>query len=115
MREPLGYGAAKDVPPIDQGLFQPGSFERAISYSAIDTTITEAKGWQWFRDEGAGAAYAYNTFERRFLTGDDVQSVEAKSRYVRKEGLGGIMFWQLLDDKPKGGLLDAIFTVLRIP
>jgi chitinase len=105
----------KDVPPADHGLFQPGSFERAISFSAIDTTITAAKGWQWFRDEQAGAAYAYNTSERRFLTGDDVHSIQEKARYVRKEGLGGIMFWQLRDDKLKGGLLDAMYHALRDP
>jgi chitinase len=105
----------KDVPPADHGLFQPGTFQRAISFSAIDTTITEAKGWQWFRDEGAGAAYAYNAAERRFLTGDDVQSIQAKSRYVRDQGLGGIMFWQLRDDKLKGGLLDVMHRALRDP
>ncbi len=105
----------KDVSPTDHGLFQPGSFERAISFSAIDSTITEANGWEWFRDEGAGAAYAYNKAERRFLTGDDVQSVQAKARYVRKQGLAGIMFWQLRDDKLKGGLLDAMYQALRDP
>ncbi len=105
----------KDVPPANNGLFQPGTFERAISFSAIDTTITEANGWLWFRDEGAGAAYAYNKAKRRFLTGDDVRSVQAKARYVREQGLGGIMFWQLRDDKQKGGMLDAMYRALRLP
>ena len=81
----------------------------------MDTTITEAKGWKWFRDPQAKAPYAFNSASREFLTGDDMESVKAKAAYVRAQGLGGIMFWQLRDDKPKGGLLDAIHTALRIP
>jgi chitinase len=97
------------------GLFKPSTFKRTIPWSAMDTTITIDKGWKWFRDPQAKAAYAFNAASREFLTGDDVESVKAKAAYVREQGLGGIMFWQLLDDKPKGGLLDAIFTVLRTP
>ena len=81
----------------------------------MDTTITEAKGWKWLRDPQAKAAYAFNAASREFLTGDDPESAKAKAAYVREQGLGGIMFWQLIDDKKKGGLLDAIFTVLRAP
>ncbi len=105
----------KDVPAEDQGLFQPGSFDHTLSFSAIDTLITDAKGWEWYRDEGAGAAYAYNKAAHRFLTGDDPQSIKAKCGYVRTEGLGGIMFWQLRDDRMKGGLLDTMYHALRDP
>lgn len=97
------------------GLFKPGMFKRTIPWSAMDTTITESKGWKWFRDPQAKAACAFNAASREFLTGDDIESVKAKAAYVREQGFGGIMFWQLLDDTPKGGLLDAIFTVLRTP
>lgn len=97
------------------GLFKPATFKRTMAWSAMDTTITEAKGWKWFRDPQAKAPYAFNSFSREFLTCDDLESVKAKAAYVRGQGLGGIMFWQLRDDKPKGGLLDAIHTTLRTP
>ena len=97
------------------GLFKPGTFKRTIPWSAIDTTIIPDKGWKWFRDPQAKAAYAFNAASREFLTGDNVESVKAKATYVREQGLGGIMFWQLLDDKAKGGLLDAMHTALRTP
>jgi chitinase len=31
-----------------------------------------------------------------------------KTKYAIDQGLGGIMFWQLCDDKPTGGLLEVI-------
>ena len=43
-----------------------------------------------------------------FVTGDDKQSLKAKSDYVKKKGLGGLMFWELPLDMPENGLLDVI-------
>lgn len=97
------------------GLFKPGTFKRTIPWSAMDTTITAAKGWKWFNDAQAGAAYAFNAASHEFLTGDDLASVRAKATYTRNQGLGGVMFWQLANDKPKGGLLEALHMALRAP
>ena len=105
----------KDVPPESNGLFQPGTFSHTISSSAVDTTITGAKGWQLFRDKGAWAAYGYNAGSKQFITYDDAASIAAKSEYVRHAGLGGIMFWQLIDDRPRTGLLDVMHRALRQP
>ncbi len=97
------------------GLHKPGTFKRTISWSATDSTITQARGWNWSRDPVAKAPYAFNVIAREFFTCDDVESVTDKARYVRELGLGGIMFWQLRDDRSKGGLLDAIHRELRAP
>lgn len=97
------------------GLFQPGTFERTIPWSALDTVITSDKGWAWFRDPVARAPYAFNKADHAFLTCEDPESARAKARYVVDQGLGGIMFWQLRDDKAKGGLLDALHGALRTP
>jgi chitinase len=105
----------KDVPPKDSGLFQPGTFSHTISSSVVDTTITPAKGWTLLRDEKARAPYGYRPATKEFVTYDDAISVAAKARYVREQGLGGIMFWQLVDDRPKEGLLDALYRALRTP
>ena len=105
----------KNVGSKNNGLFQPGDYSRSLSCSAIDTTITEANGWVLMRDEQAQAPYAYRPSTSEFITYDDTQSVAAKSTYVRERGLGGIMFWQLIDDTKRGGLLDAMHRALRAP
>ncbi|MCC7501505.1 MAG: glycoside hydrolase [Flavobacteriales bacterium] len=105
----------KQVPAKDNGLFQPGVFSHTRTTSALDTVVTEAKGWRVLRDEKAQAPYAYRSATKEFVTYDDAESVAAKARYVRSEGLGGIMFWQLADDKRKNGLLQAIHDALRAP
>ena len=105
----------KDVAAKDNGLFQPGVFSHTRTISAMDTVVTEAKGWRLLRDDKAQSPYAYRSASKEFVTYDDAQSVAAKARYVRTQGLGGIMFWQLADDKRKDGLLQAIYDALRSP
>lgn len=105
----------KDVPPVNNGLFQPAVFSHTFPHTALDTTITGAKGWEIFTDREACATFAYNVGTRQFITYDDAASVSAKAGYVRREGLGGIMFWQLIDDRPGTGLLNAMYDALRTP
>ncbi|MEO8589677.1 MAG: glycosyl hydrolase family 18 protein [Flavobacteriales bacterium] len=105
----------KDVPAENNGLFQPGTFKNTIPCSTMDTTIIPTKGWQWYRDETAQAGYAYNASTHEFLTTDDARSIAAKAHYVNSEGLGGIMFWQLVDDRKNEGLLDVMYRALRAP
>lgn len=50
----------------------------------------------------------YNPGLQQFITYEDARAVKEKTEYVLKLGLGGIMFWQLAQDKSPGGLLDAI-------
>jgi chitinase len=105
----------KDVPSKDNGLYQAGIFSHTVSGSALDTTITAAKGWTLLRDDKARAPYAYRPATKEFITYDDALSVADKAKYVRDQGLGGIMFWQLVNDRPKEGLLDALYRALRTP
>lgn len=105
----------KDVPATNNGLFQPGTFSHTIPYSAMDTTLTSAGGWQLFRDKEAWAAYAYNAASGLFATFDDAASIAAKASYVKHAGSGGIMFWQLIDDRPATGLLNVMHRALRAP
>lgn len=120
-RKKIVIGAAfyarfwKDVPTAGNGLFQPGTFSHTIPCSSLDTVVTEAKGWTIMRDKEACASYAYNPRLREFATFDDAASVAAKAGYVRSKGLGGIMFWQLIDDDPVNGLLGTMYKALRSP
>jgi chitinase len=120
-RDQVVIGAAfyariwKDVPPTDNGLFQPGVFSHTVMHRSMDSTITTDKGWVLLRDAQANAPYAYRPSTREFVTYDDPGSVAAKARYVKEQGLGGIMFWQLREDKDRNGLLDAIHRALQEP
>ena len=59
-------------------------------------------------DHTAKAPYAYNKTDQLFATYDNRRSIALKTKYVVRQGLGGIMFWQLGDDPYKDGLLDAL-------
>lgn len=103
----------KQVPPDNNGLHRTGTFSHSVPYHSMDSLITPSFGWRFHIDREATASYAYNAAEKLFITFDDPMSVAAKAGYVRRERLGGIMFWQLADDRPVDGLLDAMYRALR--
>ena len=105
----------KEVDATGNGLHRPGVFSTYMRYSVLDTAITPARGWALHRDAKAGAPYAYRATTREFATFDDATSLAGKARYVRREGLGGLMFWQLGEDKLRNGLLQAIHDALQAP
>jgi chitinase len=56
-----------------------------------------------------GKAFASWLFDgTTFWTFDDPRVMKHKAHYVRRKGLGGIMFWELSGDTPDGELIDAI-------
>ncbi|OAZ05169.1 glycoside hydrolase family 18 protein [Flavobacterium succinicans] len=101
----------KNVPKVNNGLYQSGVATNGINFKDFETKLTKNKGWKYFWDEKAQAPYWYNENEQLFATGDDEKSVSAKTRYVIKKKLGGIMFWELILDKNQNGLVDAIYKV----
>ena len=64
------------------------------------------QGFTRYRDGYAKAAWLFDG--TTFWTFDDPAIMNEKARYVRKENLGGIMFWELSGDTPDGELIDAI-------
>lgn len=99
----------KNVPDINHGLFQPGIFKQMVNYKNFSTYFKPSKGFIFYWDKASQAPYCYSAKKHLFGTFDDVRSVQLKMNYVKKMGLGGIMFWELTCDKPSGGLLDAIY------
>ena len=61
----------------------------------------------------AKAPYAFNYQRKILATYDDSSSISLKVKYAMKRKLGGIMFWQLMEDKFTGGLLDVIDHVRK--
>lgn len=63
-------------------------------------------------DDRAKAPFLWNAEANTFITYDDPESIRVKSRYARDQRLGGIMFWELSQDRDDE-LLDAIVTSLE--
>jgi chitinase len=98
----------EQVPPVNNGLYQGGRFKTAEAFRDFATRLSDQQGYQYFWDDKAQAPYLYNAAEKLFVTFDDKRSMALKTQYVITHKLGGIMFWQLAQDQPSGGLLNTI-------
>ncbi|MGB3393518.1 MAG: glycoside hydrolase family 18 protein [Stenotrophomonas sp.] len=102
-----------DVDPANDGLYgrfaSDGGF---ITWQQIVHTRLGAPGWQRHWDEAAQAPYLWNPAERRFITYDDPQSLAIKAGYVKRNGLGGIMYWEQRGDDSEQ-LLDVLHEALH--
>ncbi len=96
---------------MNNGLYRPGSFYRGVSYSHLYDSIATAKGFAQYWDPVAQAPYAFNPERKILVTYDDSVSISRKTNYAIENKLGGIMFWQLADDKFSKGLLDVMKKV----
>lgn len=98
----------KNVSADNNGLYQSGQHTNGFNFKSYAAQLTPAKGWQYFWDEKAHAPYWFNQELNAFATGDDLKSVEAKTKYALSNKLGGIMFWELTLDNYQNGLLSVI-------
>ena len=98
----------EEVDSINNGLYQSCHFLRGVSYKDQATVLSADKGYVYHWDPVAQAPYAYNAGQRRFASFDDSTSIRVKTQYAIDRRLGGVMFWQLTEDRFSGGLLDVI-------
>ena len=89
-------------------LYQPCHFMYGFSYKHMQDSLAPERGFNILWDSIAHAPYALNQERNILATYEDERSMALKTKYAIDQGLGGIMFWQLCDDKPKGGLLEVI-------
>jgi chitinase len=89
-------------------LYQPCHFLHGFSYKDMQDSLSIQNGFDKRWDKMAKAPYAINVKRRLVATYDDEKSVALKTKYAVENKLGGIMFWQMCDDKFRGGLLAAI-------
>ena len=95
----------------NNGLYQPAHFWRGVSYRDQSTFLSPDSGYVYHWDSTAQAPYLFNAQRHQFVTLDDTTSIRLKTEYAIRKGLGGVMFWQLADDKYfSGGLLDVIYN-----
>ena len=86
--------------------------DKGQGYSFIKDSLVNQNGYVEYRDKKAKAPYLYNASKRQFITYDDEWSVKKKCKYVLKNKMGGVMFWEYSDD-PKEYLLDEANTILK--
>ena len=108
------YGRAfTGVKAIDNGLRQPYErFEGAHDYSELADKFIGRQGFVRYWDDRAKAPYLWNSTSRTFITYDDPYSIRIKAQYVKAHHLGGMMFWELSEDR-NDELLDVITRSMR--
>jgi chitinase len=102
----------KDAAAVNNGLYQECKFSDYVNFKSFDTYFDQHSGFDHFWDPIAMAPYSYNADKKLFATYDNKRSIELKTRYVKENTLGGIMFWSLGGDTYSEGLLDTIYKTL---
>jgi chitinase len=103
----------ENVEDINHGLYQAGKFKQGVAFKDFEKYFSDSSGYKYYWDTKAKAPFQYNTAKKLFATFDDKRSIRAKSKFVRKKKLGGIMFWELSEDKNNDGMVDKIASMLR--
>ena len=98
----------KDVEATHHGLFQQGNFSHEVAYRNYSSYFSDSSGFKYYWDRKAKAPWQYNLSDKLYATFDDERSIGKKANFIRRKKLGGIMFWELTQDKPAGGLIDVI-------
>jgi chitinase len=75
----------------------PGSWEAGV----YDYRALPLPGSHKFRDAGNVASWTYDYQKKEMVSYDDEEVAKWKGEYIRQEGLGGSMFWELSGDKGK--------------
>jgi chitinase len=97
------------VDSVNNGLYRPCRFYRGVPYRDQGDRLSTDSGYVYHWDPVAQAPYKYNAKDQIFATFDDTTSIRLKTEYALHKKLGGVMFWQLTEDKFfSGGLLDVI-------
>jgi chitinase len=98
----------------NSGLHRPYQrYEGDHSYAELKDRLIGKDGFVRYWDERARAAFLWNGASKTFITYDDPEAIRAKAEYVRDNRLGGMMFWELSQDRDDE-LLDAIVKSLRL-
>lgn len=92
----------------NHGLYQiPVKPYFAGGFTQLKDNVIGKNGFVRYWDKESKAPYLFNEAQKAFITYDDEESVADKYKYVKKQHLAGVMFWEYFSD-PKGYLLDVI-------
>lgn len=101
-----------DVNPENNGLHQPfGEWYDFIHYSDLVENFIGKNGFERHWDDAAKAPFLWNPEPRTFISYDDAESMKHKAEFIKRHGLGGVMYWHHSYD-PSQELLNALYTGL---
>lgn len=101
-----------DVAPEHHGLYQRYASDGGyVSWQQIQREFLDKNGFVRHWDRAAQSAWLWNAAERRMISYDDPQALQAKAAFVRERGLGGVMYWEQSTD-PDERLLDVVRAAL---
>jgi chitinase len=111
-----GWGGVKNV---NDGLYQPraqalpkGTWEAGV-FDWKDLAANQVGKSRCFWHDEAKVPWLYDEKSGVMISYDDPESLRQKAEYVRKNNLGGVMFWELSADDAQATLLGALHEVLR--
>ncbi|KAF2641618.1 glycoside hydrolase family 18, chitinase [Massarina eburnea CBS 473.64] len=91
-----------------QGVGQ-GSWEQGV----WDFKDLPQSGAQEFFDQEAGATYSYDNSSRTLVTYDNLDMAMRKAEYIKNNGLGGAMWWELSGDRQdQGSIVTGVSNAL---
>lgn len=110
--------------PNGDGLFQPFVTDEegnmvtdkftwrgsSIPYEILNKYFVNKNGFKRYWDDVAKAPYLYDG--QTFISYDDAQSIGEKAKYIKEKNLGGIMYWEYVNDID-GDLLTVMSDILR--
>ncbi len=98
------------VSPTNNGLWQPSTGAAPGTWAAgvEDYKTLRGLGHLRYFDPAAQAAWLFDNGV--FWTFDDAPVMSAKRDYIRTNGLGGVMFWELSGDTTDGELIRTLTT-----
>jgi Chitinase len=101
------------VAPANDGLNQPyEKYGGEHSYRDLVDNFIDRHGYVRHWDRRAMAPWLWNPATHSFVSYDDPESIRLKAAFARK--LGGVMFWELSQDTPRGALLESIAVGLDV-
>lgn len=103
------YGKGWEMETTEKnGLYQKTKkFVRGGGFGYLKDSLENKNGYVKYWDDVAKSPYIFNAEKKIFISYDDERSIKEKCDYIKKNNLGGAMFWEYEDD-PKENLLGTI-------
>lgn len=81
-------------------------------FQKLKNEFINKNGYKRYWDRYAKAPYLFNPNNKVFITYDDQRSIKMKTKYIKKNKLAGIFFWEYFND-PEENLLNIIDKTLN--
>jgi chitinase len=82
----------------------------SINYRDLKDSL-KTGNYKRYWDKAANAAFIWREATGTFITYDDIESINAKAKFIKQNNLGGAMFWQYHGDD--GELLNTLYSELK--